>query len=273
MNDLGPLPTAKSLIQSLLLAAEDGAYPARQLVAACGLFKLTENNVRVALVRLQSEGMIAAEGRGFYRLGPAAAQLAQEIGAWRQVEARIHPWDGHYLAVHCAGLSRSDRAALQRRQQALSLHGFAELDKGLFVRPDNLKGGVEDLRHRLHALGLEDTALIFRASSFGAATAHRLDKLWPCADLNTRYQELRDRLEAWLARSARLRPDQAAREAFLIGRPAIRQVIYDPLLPQEMIDSSARAACFEAVRRFDAVGRTLWLEFFRFTDAPWAPAP
>ena len=273
MNALGPLPTAKSLIQSLLLAADDGAYPARQLVAACSLFQLTENNVRVALVRLQSEGVIAAEGRGFYRLGPAAAHLAQEISAWRQVESRIQSWDGHYLAVHCAGLGRADRAALQRRQQALSLHGFAEFDKGLFIRPDNLKGGLEHRRQRLHALGLEDSALVFRASAFGPPTEKRLTKLWPCAELNARYRQLRDQLEQWLQHASQLRPDQAAREAFLIGRPAIRQVIYDPLLPQEMIDSAARAACFESVRRFDTAGRTLWSEFFRFSDAPWAPAP
>lgn len=268
MSTLGPLPTAKSLIQNLLLAADDRAYPARQLVAACALFKLTENNVRVALVRLQNEGLVVAEGRGHYRLGPASQQLAQEVAAWRQVEARIHSWDGHYIAVHCAGLGRSDRAALHRRQQALNLHGLAELDKGLFVRPDNLVGGIDDLRDRLRRLGLEDGALVFRADHFGAAGNARIRTLWNSRSLNQLYRDLTQKLDRWLATMDQLSPDQAAREAYLLGRPAIRQVVFDPLLPDGMADTQARETCFEAVRRFDSSGRAIWWRFFQFSESP-----
>lgn len=268
MNDLGPLPTAKSLIQSLLLAADDRAYPARQLVAACALFDLTENNVRVALVRLQSEGILEAEGRGFYRLGPAAMDLAQEVSAWRQVEDRIQHWDGQYIGVHCGGLARSDKTAQSRRQQAFKLHGFAELEKGLFIRPDNLTGGVDDLRQRLHQLGLESGAIVFRADQFGPAHQTRLRTLWHNLDLNQRYQTVQQQLEAWLTTASKLSPAQAAREAFLLGRPAIRQVLYDPLLPDGMVDIQARQHCFETIRRFDSAGRALWWQFFQFSDTP-----
>ncbi|HET8870327.1 MAG TPA: PaaX family transcriptional regulator C-terminal domain-containing protein [Aquabacterium sp.] len=264
MNELGPLPTAKSLIQSLLLAADDRAYPARQLVSACALFQLTENNVRVALVRLQNEGILLAEGRGHYRLGPAASELAQEVSAWRQIESRIRPWDGAYVVVHCAGLGRSDRAALHKRQQALGLNGFAELDKGLYVRPDNLVGGVEDLRQRLYKLGLESQALVFQANQFGTGFPARIKNLWQQSALNQRYRSVQRQLDEWLERAEHLSPDQAAREAFLLGRPAIRCVVYDPLLPEGMVDTEARQSCFESVRRFDSAGRALWWQFFQF---------
>lgn len=268
MNDLGPLPTAKSLIQSLLLAADDRAYPARQLVAACALFDLTENNVRVALVRLQNEGLVTAEGRGHYRLGPAARDLAQEVAAWRDVERRLSHWDGHYIAVHCGGLGRSDRSAVHRRQQALNMHGFAELDKGLYVRPDNLAGGITDLRDRLLRLGLEAHALVFRADQFQGQSPNRLRALWGAHQLDQIYRDLRTQLDTWLATMSQLPPDQAAREAFLLGRPAIRRVVFDPLLPEGMVDTQARQACFEAVRRFDSAGRALWWRFFQFSDTP-----
>lgn len=269
MNDLGPLPTAKSLIQSLLVAADERAYPARQLVSACALFGLTENNVRVALVRLQSEGILAAEGRGHYRLGPAARGLAQEVSAWRRIESRIRPWDNGYVVVHCAGLGRSDRSALHRRQQALSLNGFAELDKGLYIRPDNLIGGIDDLRARLYKLGLEEQALVFRAHEFGGHFPARIKNLWQQSQLNQRYRSVQKRLDEWLVRADQLPPDQAAREAFLLGRPAIRCVVYDPLLPAGMVDTEARQSCFESVRRFDSAGRALWWQFFQFgVEAP-----
>ena len=70
------------------------------------------------------------------------------------------------------------------------------------------------------------------------------------------------------ARQPNCGPTKLPEKPSLIGRPAIRQVIYDPLLPQEMIDSAARALASESVRRFDTAGRTLWSEFFRFSDAP-----
>lgn len=268
MNELGPLPTAKSLIQNLLLAAQDRAYPARQLVSACALFQLTENNVRVALVRLQNEGLIVAEGRGHYRLGPAALHLAQEVAAWREVEARVHVWDGSYITVHCAGLGRSDRAALNRRQQALNLHGFAELDKGLYVRPNNLISGIDEIRDRLYRLGLEGSAPVFRSDQFGHAGHTRLRSLWNHLGLNQRYQDLRQQLDHWLITMAQLPPDQAAREAYLLGRPAIRHVVFDPLLPEGMVNTQARTACFEAIRRFDSAGRAIWWRFFQFSELP-----
>src|SRR5690606_11792537 len=72
-------------------------------------------------------------------------------------------------------------------------------------------------------------------------------------------------LESWLARWSAGTPslsiEAAARESFLLGNDAIRQLVFDPLLPAPLVDVDARRAFVDAVRRFDAVGHSIWRRF------------
>lgn len=264
-------PAAKALIQTLLLAAEGEAYPSRQLVAAGALFGVSENNIRVALVRLQAEGLAEAVGRGSYRLGQAATSLGQAISAWREVESQVCEWQGHYIGVHVGGLTRSDRAALARRQRALHMLGLREVGKGLFVRPDNLQGGVQQCRTRLYALGLDRETWVFSLREPCDDLRQQLLHLWDVQALSQSYRDTHALLSNWLAQRESLSPDQAAREAYLIDRPAVRQVVWDPLLPREWIDGTARSAMFATVRDFDAAGRSIWWRFFQFSEQAAQP--
>ena len=80
-------PNPRHLIQKLLLGAEGEPISARDAIAACALFGIRENSVRVALVRLSAAGMIEAEARGTYRIGPKAVELADNVRTWRSAES------------------------------------------------------------------------------------------------------------------------------------------------------------------------------------------
>ncbi len=250
-------PTAKNLILGLLLASEGEALGARDFVGACALFDIRENNARVALVRLTAEGLIEAEGRGSYRLAGAAHELADQVATWRRAEQRLRPWSGGYLAVHSGALGRSDRTALRRRGRALQMLGFRELERGFYLRPDNIED-VASVRDRLYALGLEREASVFVAQAFDAERSARIRMLWDGKALNANYRKQRTRLETWMAKAERLETDVAARESFLLGGSAIREVVFDPLLPEPFVDTAARRAFIEAVRAFDRYGQALW---------------
>lgn len=118
------VPAPRDLILKFLLSADDGQLTARDAVAACALFGIRENSVRVALVRLAAAGMIEAAERGAYRLGANASDLAEDVRDWRNAESRVGPWSGAWIVAHCAGLGRTDRAQLRRRERALELLGF-----------------------------------------------------------------------------------------------------------------------------------------------------
>jgi len=247
----------RHLILKLLVSAEGGTLSARAAVAACALFGIRENSVRVALVRLSAAGMIEGAGRGSYRIGPGGATLAEEVRTWRKVESRVRPWRGGWVAVHVSALGRTDRAALRQRDRALELLGFRELERDLFVRPDNLVGGVGDVRDRLLALGVGEAA-VFGATELDAEREARARALWNGAQLTRTYVKTREKLQRWLRRSPGLEPDEAARESFLLGNDAIRRLVFDPLLPEPMVDVRARRAFVEAVVEFDRAGHAIW---------------
>ena len=254
-------PKPRSLILKLLLGSGDTPLSARAAVASCALFGLRENTVRVTLVRLAAAGLIEAAGRGAYRLGPNAAQLAAEVATWRSAGQRLRDWDGGWIAVHAGPLGRSDRAALRLRDRALGLLGLRELDRGLHLRPDNLAGGVDAARERLFKLGLEPETAVFVARAFDPRRDARARRLWDGAALNRGYRDTCRRLDDWLARAEGLELDVAARESFLLGNEAIRQLVFDPLLPAPLVDAEARHRFIDTVVRFDAAGQSIWKRF------------
>lgn len=251
----------RHLILNLLLGSERQALTAREAVASCGLFGVRESSTRVALARLAVAGLVETAGRGAYRLGPRAKELAGHVATWRDAEHKLCDWKGGWIAVHVGALGRRDRAALRSRERALHLLGLAEFERGLHLRPANLVGGVAGVRARLHSLGLEEGAAAFLAQDFDAAHEQRARTLWDGHDLTRRYRATRRRLDNWLACADTLAPEVAAREAYVLGNDAIRELVFDPLLPAPLVDAAARSAFVDAVVRFDAAGHAIWQRF------------
>jgi len=252
------IPTPKNLVLNLLLAAGGEPLSASDAVASCQLFGIRENSVRVALVRLNAAGLIESVGRGAYRLGPQAATLAADVASWRHAEQRVCDWDGGWLMVSTAGLRRSDRAALRLRERALALAGFETLAPELHVRPDNLVGHAEGARHRLLQLGLDPDAHVFVARDLAPELDQRARQLWSDKHLDQSYVRTRQKLDAWLQGAEQLDLETAARESYVLGNEAIRQLVFDPLLPHPLVDAQARHAFLQAVIDFDAAGHRIW---------------
>lgn len=259
---MSTLPNARHLVLDLLLATRGQPLTVREAVAACELFGIRENNVRVALARLSAEGLVVAAGRGSYELGPNARDLAGEVAGWRQLDQRLRTWSGAYVAAHVSVLGRSDRAALRRRERALAMLGFRELERGLFIRPDNIELDLATLRQRLYTLGLETEASVFLASGFDAGREQAICHCWDGAALNAGYADGTRQLQDWMQRADQLEADVAARESFLLGGNAIRQVVFDPLLPEPFVDTALRDEFFSTVRRFDQLGHAIWQRLY-----------
>lgn len=260
-----PKPKPKRLILNLLVASESQTLVSRDAVAACALFGVSENSVRVTLARLSAEGLIVARERGRYQWAAQAQDLARDLRGWRTALQRLQPWKGCWIAVHCAGLGRSNRSMLRQRERALELGGFKELSRSLYIRPDNLEGGVEAARARLHKLGVESVAPVFLAEDFGPTLDQAARTLWDSAALELRYRKSREELQTWLKRAHLLEPEEAARDSFVIGDQAIRQMVFDPLLPEPLIDAAERQAFVDTLIEFDRVGRRIWKELYRAT--------
>jgi len=254
MND----PTAKKIVLDLLLAVDPEPLAARDAVNACALFGIRESNVRVTLTRLCAEGLLESAVRGSYRLSPSAHQLATEVAGWRRMAERIRSWHGAYIAIHTAELGRSDRTSLRQRERAIAMLGFRPLRRDFFIRPDNIDRDVHDVRAKLVSLGLEADAPVFMAQGFSNADHQQAAQLWDSDALNADYHAMQQRLAAWLAHYRRLDTDVAARESFLLGGEAIRKLVFNPLLPEPMVDTAARQQLLDTTLTFDRVGKHIW---------------
>jgi phenylacetic acid degradation operon negative regulatory protein len=256
-------PCVKSLVLELLVAKNGVPLQVREAIVACELFGISENNVRVTLARLTIEALLEGAGRGSYQLGPQARDISAQLFEWRNVEQHLRPWDGSYLMVACNALGRSDRNILRQRERALHMLGFAELDKDLYVRPNNISPDIESLRRRLIELGLEPAALVFQARGFEEAQTQRIQNLWKGELLDDSYRRHCEQLESWTLRAGRLKPDMAARESFILGREGIRQIVFDPLLPEPMVDVALRTEFFACTQRFVDRGHQIWRTFLQ----------
>jgi phenylacetic acid degradation operon negative regulatory protein len=264
-NESAVRPTAKSLILDLLSTARVGAMPVRALVAAAALFEIGENGVRVELARLTARGLVQRNERGQYVLARAAAPVHERVSGWKDVESAHVDWTGGWIAVHTAGLPRRDRVALRRRERALRFLGLRELHAGLWVRPDNLRGGVAKVTTVLRSLGLEASAPTFVMSELAAELEAKARVLWDTDALRADYRELTAALAASEHRLESTPPQHALVESFLLGGRAIRTLTLDPLLPEALVPSAERSALVEAMQRYDRVGRRLWAELMPAT--------
>jgi len=266
-------PTAKSLILDLLSTTAGAAIPVRALVQAGAIFGLGENGVRVELARLFARGVIERDERGSYRVAARAAAVQSHVRAWARVEERMTPWTGGWIGVHTGALKRSDRRAARQRRRAFDFLGFRELDPGLWIRPDNLRGGVADVRRQLEGLGLDAVATIFALGALDDATEARARRLWDVAALRAAYRRLRAAIAASERRIPRLAAERAMVETFTLGGRVIRQLVLDPLLPQPIVPAAERRALLDAMRRYDRVGRDCWSPFMRTHGAPSRRSP
>jgi phenylacetic acid degradation operon negative regulatory protein len=232
----------------------------RHLLEIGGLFGFNANAMRVAIARLVADGRLESDERGSYRLAPAASILHEHVEAWRRGEARLRAWRGEWLAVALpVGAARATRRS---SLSALTRLGLREGLPSVWVRPDNLRQPFESISERLDALGLEEGAELFRARDFSAPTAERLaSKLWSVGALQRGYTSALKNLERSLQQLDGMPRDTALVQTFLLGGEAIRVLATDPLLPEQIMDGTTRAALTETMLRYDAVGHALWRDF------------
>jgi phenylacetic acid degradation operon negative regulatory protein len=180
-----------------------------------------------------------------------------------EAEQRVRPWSGGWILVHSSHLGRTNKTALRARVRAFRLNGFAELVAGLWCRPDNFREPASATRDRLLSLGLEDDAVVMEVRDLPGRSAKQLHELWPRKRLESGYREFTRLLQLSTARVRKMEQRDSARETFLVGEAVIRQINADPLLPDEMIDATARREMISAMVAYNELGSSAWSSFRR----------
>lgn len=250
--------TAKSLVLDMLAVARRGDMPVAALVEAGSFFGIAENNVRVNVSNLFAAGRIVRDERGHYRLAEGEVAKVGQAARWIRLESEQVAWRGGWIAVHSPKLGRG--APRARRERALDRLGFRELEAGLYVRPDNRRGGVDGLRSDFFAYldSSDEAPLVYGVHDLGAETEARARALWDSEDFPGRHDALCDRLVE-SGRSLESMPERdACVEGFTLAGEAARQLRRDPMLPDEICDPSARQRLLAELLDYERVARLVW---------------
>lgn len=253
-------PRPKSVVLDLLSTLRGRSAPVRFLVAAAEIFDIDSNATRVAITRLLSCGLIERDERGAYRTGSAAAPIIARLNSWRRLDRRTREWDRSWIGAtpDACSPTKEERAASVK---ALEFTGMREFSPGLWIRPDNLEGGLAAARDSLAALGLPAACPVFAIREFDAAGDARARALWDSETLRNDYRALRAELERSAAALPTLDQRAAMSESFLLGGEAIRRIVLDPLLPDAIVPTDERDALVREMTSYDEIGRRCWAAF------------
>ncbi|MFJ9431339.1 PaaX family transcriptional regulator C-terminal domain-containing protein [Streptomyces sp. NPDC101490] len=236
------IPT-RTLVHALVRT--DGTVDAGELYEVAGLLSMTDQQVRLCVKRLVTEGLFTQEGRGrgaVLRMvaepsGPLAPDVSHVRLAYRQ-DRGLAPWDGvwHLFAFAVPESARAARDAL--RDTLLGL-GAAPLQGGLYVTAHPVEALVE---HRAGQLGVPSQVAYLTSTDLriGAPSEPRelAAALWPLDGIAARYGELAAAARGCLDRLEGPEPPTGPERLTLAVRLAAvftRAMRPDPLLPPELL--------------------------------------
>lgn len=254
-------PSSNRLLLSLFRQPNLHQMSIKQLIAWGELFKHEPATIRVAAGRLVKQGFLVAQHRGHYTIGTTDKSINQLAATWRYSQGRVAQWNGGWLSVYTAHLGRTSKHSIRIRERAFRLTGFKALEKNLWCRPDNLMETADATFARLVDIGLEENAILMKVEHINRNLATSPVSLWSPQQLEKTYGLLVTLMEKSAQRLSDFDVKQATRESFLIGEHVIRHINQDPLLPEEMVDVSARQTLLTTMIEYDKVCHPIWDEF------------
>ncbi|SCE36222.1 phenylacetic acid degradation operon negative regulatory protein [Streptomyces sp. DvalAA-43] len=236
------IPT-RMLVHALI--REDGTVDADELYTVANTLGMSDQQVRLCIKRLVSEGRFTHEGRGrkaeLHATTDTKRALAPNADFLRhafQQDAGLAPWDGvwHLAAFAVPESARTARDALR---ETLVHLGGAPLQGGLYVCANTWEPYVEEAAHRLgthDALTLLTTTDLRKGDTQEPAELAR--RLWPLRETADRYSHLsriaRPRL-ARLTGPAELSSSALLTIAVELAAELTRAMEPDPLLPPQLL--------------------------------------
>lgn len=241
--DTGPdhveVPT-RTLVESML--RDDATIDAGALYDVANTLGMTDQQVRLCIKRLVTDGQLIQDGRGRRAVLRATDDLRSTITPDRQYIRFMYaqdrgtaPWDGRWHVVAFA-VPESVRSARDAMRDAIVALGGAAVQGGLYVSPNDWGGEIAAAAEKLaiadHVTTLTTADLTVAGISAPRALAAHL---WPLDDIAEQHR----RLLAFASRALSALPDATPtlQQAIAIQLAAefTRAVEFDPLLPPELL--------------------------------------
>ncbi|MCC6748366.1 MAG: hypothetical protein IT371_11955 [Deltaproteobacteria bacterium] len=253
-----------AIILDVLSVLDPLPLPVRELVRITTLCGVSSNATRVALSRLVAAGKVEhvpGETSPAYRFTEPTRALNRYVRAALDAPA-VRPWTGEWWQILPRGRARTGDPRAPRLT-ALEVFHFAQLRRGLWIRPANLSFTDAQLQERLADLDGRSAGALLVCRFVNRRRERALARrLWPLPQQAKACRQALRRLERSLAALPALSLEAALQESFVVGGEVIRLLFRDPLLPTELLPASWPAGELRALfHRYCAKGYERWAEF------------
>ncbi len=257
LDGFEPLSARETILQ-VLESRPGEERTAAEIARAAGALEIAAPTVRMALSRLAAEGEILAPRRGVYELGKRRSAAQALWREWRTAESRLTDWAGGWRVILTNGVKSSNSKAFRNHERALRLFGFKEAEHGLWARADNISDAPDAMLSLMREAGLNQGARLLVTTFADPESDRRFREMHDPVALAVAYERGAKFLDREMKKLTSRSRAEALIAAFHIGRAAIRAVAYDPLLPEELVDTQKRARVFAAARDYVEAGHEVW---------------
>jgi phenylacetic acid degradation operon negative regulatory protein len=252
--------SARSVLASALLGADQARLSVGELVAMASLFGISDGAARTCLWRMVSIGELSA-GEGSYALAGRLLERRERVDeASRIDDTAAHRWDGTWELAIVSLERRPATDRVELRKAAIALH-LAELREGVWIRPDNL----DPQRLPASRAVLDQQCTHFH----NAATDITADKMRSLFSLDKWADDAGALIEAM---NVELKPEkrgdstEGIRYKFALSIAVVRHLQLDPLLPIVLIPEHWPGHALRSTyRRFDDAFKQRMNSVFRRT--------
>jgi phenylacetic acid degradation operon negative regulatory protein len=139
IGSIRPL-TARSVLATALLGANEPRLRVAELIAAASLFGIGPGATRTCLSRMAANGELTSDDGSYALSGHLVERRHRIDDAARHAESATRGWDGTWETTVVLLERRAAADRLELRKAAKALH-LAEIREGVWTRPANLDRG------------------------------------------------------------------------------------------------------------------------------------
>jgi phenylacetic acid degradation operon negative regulatory protein len=250
--------SARSVLASALLGADQARLSVSALVAMASLFGISDGAARTCLWRMVSSGELTANDGSYALAGRLLARRERVDEASRINDEAANRWDGTWeLAI--VSLERRPAAnRLELRKAAMALH-LAELREGVWIRPDNL-----DPQRLPASRAILDQQCTHFHNAATDITADKMPSLFSLDEWMADARVLTHAMEVELKWNKRNDSNERIRYEFALSIAVVRHLQLDPMLPYELTPEHWPGHTLRSTyHRFDGAFKQRMNEFLR----------
>ena len=230
--------TAKRLVLELLTANDSHQGSVARLVDAGDILGVDANSIRVALARLVAAGTLKLAARGEYRLASTTRALTEQVTGWRDLERQVRRW----TAAGRPSTSAMPRAAIAVPSGGASApcgcSDFASSASHSRCAPTTWPAGS---RRCADSSSRSVSTSRHSCTARPSSTMQPSGVLAPCsmARSSTPHTVRPPRgIRPVPRRAGRSSAARRVRESFVFGSDVLRAIMFDPRLPQPLVDDT-----------------------------------